>query len=279
MASVIGRGAPSDGVYTVEGNQAGALAGRLASQRAAASAAVAKQRDAISAESARVSADGDRFASAATSTSVVDAALRATTVGLLSISEFRSAQAEAEAAAHRATAPPPPPPAARTATAAAASAVGAKRKRAPASLLSFVDEVDGDDSNGPPPLPASRPATTGASTTSDTVPAPGGVTSTTAASKTMVKDPTVATSFLPDATREAMEAELRSKLAAEWAATQDAEKREKLEVVYSYWDGSGHRRSIIVPKGTSIGRFLEWVRQDLMPSFPELRTVSSGEGV
>ncbi len=48
-----------------------------------------------------------------------------------------------------------------------------------------------------------------------------------------------------------------------------------LEITYSYWDGSGHRRTIEVPKGTTIGKFLEWVRQDLVTEFPELRSVSS----
>lgn len=50
---------------------------------------------------------------------------------------------------------------------------------------------------------------------------------------------------------------------------------EKVEITYSYWDGSGHRRSIKVPKGTTVGRFLEWVRQDLTKDFPDLRHVSS----
>jgi protein FAM50 len=45
--------------------------------------------------------------------------------------------------------------------------------------------------------------------------------------------------------------------------------------VYSYWDGTGHRRTITVPKGTTIFKFLEWVRQDLIQSFPELRSVSA----
>ena len=44
-----------------------------------------------------------------------------------------------------------------------------------------------------------------------------------------------------------------------------------LEVVYSFWDGSGHRRSIKIAKGTTIGKFLELVRQQLAPEFPELK--------
>jgi hypothetical protein len=58
---------------------------------------------------------------------------------------------------------------------------------------------------------------------------------------------------------------------------QEATKKQKLEIVYSYWDGSGHRRTITVPKGTTVGKFLEWVRQDLVEAFPEMRNVSGDQ--
>ncbi len=89
------------------------------------------------------------------------------------------------------------------------------------------------------------------------------------------KDPTVETSFLPDQEREMREHELREQLKREWIEKQEKVKRERLNVTYSYWDGSGHRREITVPKGTTIGKFLEWIRQDMMDEFPELKSVSS----
>lgn len=89
------------------------------------------------------------------------------------------------------------------------------------------------------------------------------------------KDPTVRTDFLPDAERDAREAEQRAALKRQWEEEQVKIKKEKLEITYSYWDGSGHRRSITVPKGTTIAKFLEWVRQDLVGEFPELRTLSA----
>lgn len=46
-------------------------------------------------------------------------------------------------------------------------------------------------------------------------------------------------------------------------------------MVYSYWDGSGHRKSIQVKKGSTIGKFLEAVKQQLIPEFHELRSVSA----
>ena len=48
-----------------------------------------------------------------------------------------------------------------------------------------------------------------------------------------------------------------------------------LEVVYSYWDGSGHRRSIEIKKSTSIGKFLELVKQQLVTEFTDLRMLSA----
>jgi protein FAM50 len=48
-----------------------------------------------------------------------------------------------------------------------------------------------------------------------------------------------------------------------------------VQVTYSYWDGSGHRRSINVAKGATIGKFLEAVRQQLSTDFSEMRSASS----
>jgi protein FAM50 len=52
-------------------------------------------------------------------------------------------------------------------------------------------------------------------------------------------------------------------------------KNEPLEVTYSYWDGSGHRRKIVVRKGDSIGAFLKAVRDQLAPEFRELRALGT----
>jgi protein FAM50 len=37
-----------------------------------------------------------------------------------------------------------------------------------------------------------------------------------------------------------------------------------VEVTYSYWDGTGHRKSVKVKKGTTIAQFLETCRRDLI---------------
>eukprot|EP00928_Gymnodinium_smaydae_P020361 TRINITY_DN1786_c0_g1_i2.p1 TRINITY_DN1786_c0_g1~~TRINITY_DN1786_c0_g1_i2.p1 ORF type:complete len:372 (+),score=117.53 TRINITY_DN1786_c0_g1_i2:66-1118(+) len=91
--------------------------------------------------------------------------------------------------------------------------------------------------------------------------------------KNFGKDPTVNTSFLYDADREADLVRKREQLIREYKASQETAKKEKLEVTYSYWDGSGHRRSVMVEKGWTIAQFLAKSKKDLETTdFPELRT-------
>ena len=84
------------------------------------------------------------------------------------------------------------------------------------------------------------------------------------------KNPAVDTSFLPDRERDAQEQAERIQLKKEWLRKQAEIKQEEIAITYSYWDGCGHRRSLTVPKGTSIDRFLVNVREE----FKELRAVS-----
>ncbi|EDP45249.1 hypothetical protein MGL_0238 [Malassezia globosa CBS 7966] len=86
-----------------------------------------------------------------------------------------------------------------------------------------------------------------------------------------LKNPHVDTSFLPDREREASEHQMREKIKNVWHAEQDKIKAEEIEVVYSYWDGRGHRRHVTCQKGTTIFSFLELCRKQV----PELRSVTS----
>ncbi|WVZ24636.1 hypothetical protein V8G54_003180 [Vigna mungo] len=88
------------------------------------------------------------------------------------------------------------------------------------------------------------------------------------------KDPTVETGFLPDSEREAEEQAERERLRKQWLREQEQIRNEPLEITYSYWDGTGHRRVIQVRKGDSIGEFLRAVQQQLAPEFREIRTTS-----
>ena len=56
------------------------------------------------------------------------------------------------------------------------------------------------------------------------------------------------TSFLPDREREEAERREREELRQEWLKRQEELKKEEIEITYSYWDGSGHRKSVSVRK-------------------------------
>jgi len=51
-------------------------------------------------------------------------------------------------------------------------------------------------------------------------------------------------------------------------------KNEPLKITYSYWDGQGHRRTLSIRKGDSVGQFLQKVKEQLQADFRELRPVS-----
>ncbi|KAL3671847.1 hypothetical protein V7S43_002515 [Phytophthora oleae] len=93
--------------------------------------------------------------------------------------------------------------------------------------------------------------------------------------KKNIKNPNVETDFLPDKEREKEEARDRQRLRAEWEEEQERIKNEDVAVTYSYWDGSGHRREITIPKKTTIGKYLELVKQQLVSEFAELRGVGA----
>lgn len=93
----------------------------------------------------------------------------------------------------------------------------------------------------------------------------------------MMKNPDVDTSFLPDRAREEEEIRLRETFRQEWALKQSKLKNEDIEVTFSYWDGSGHRRSVLMKKGNSIYQFLQKSLELLRKEFHELRTVTTDQ--
>ena len=60
------------------------------------------------------------------------------------------------------------------------------------------------------------------------------------------KNPGVDTSFLPDREREEAERRERERLRLEWLTMQEQAKKDDIEITYSYWDGSGHRKTVSV---------------------------------
>lgn len=93
--------------------------------------------------------------------------------------------------------------------------------------------------------------------------------------KKKMKNPDVDTSFLPDRDREMQEAMLRKQLEQEWLQEQEKIKNDEIEITYSYWDGSGHRRTSTVKKGFTVEQFLEAALRSLRTEFSELKSVSA----
>jgi len=90
-------------------------------------------------------------------------------------------------------------------------------------------------------------------------------------------NPDVETKFLPDRDRDAEENFLREKLRLEWERRQKEIKEEEVDIIYSYWDGSGHKKSISMKKGNSIYMFLCKVLDAIRNEFPELKTASGDQ--
>lgn len=116
-----------------------------------------------------------------------------------------------------------------------------KRKKAAKATLSFaMDDEDGADGEGKStpngdsisPSPAPRD-------TDDSTEQP-------AKRAKFRKNPNVDTSFLPDRDREEAERKERERLRQEWLKKQEELKQDEIEVTYSFWDGSGHRKSVMV---------------------------------
>lgn len=92
--------------------------------------------------------------------------------------------------------------------------------------------------------------------------------------KRLGKDPHVDTSFLPDRDREEEENKLREQLRQEWVAKQEKLKNEEIDITYSYWDGSGHRRQVRMRKGNTMQQFLQKCLETLRREFNDLKCVT-----
>lgn len=96
-------------------------------------------------------------------------------------------------------------------------------------------------------------------------------------SKKVRKNPDVDTSFLPDREREEGENKLREELRQQWVGQQATLKDQEITITFSYWDGSGYRRSVTMKKGNSIYQFLQKCLEVLRKEFSELKTVMADQ--
>ncbi|KAJ3725794.1 XAP5, circadian clock regulator-domain-containing protein [Lentinula raphanica] len=182
--------------------------------------------------------------------------LKNSTVGLVHLEEFQQKRRELEEAKAR--------EAARTNELKDDMKKVKKRKKTAKATLSFaMDDDAGGDESSSKDSPAQRRSASKEEEDAD------GDDRAKKRSK-FRKNPNVDTSFLPDREREEAERKERERLRQEFLRKQEELKKEDIEITYSYWDGSGHRKSVVCKKGDSISTFLDKCRQQ----FPELRGVN-----
>ncbi|GLB34816.1 putative XAP5, circadian clock regulator [Lyophyllum shimeji] len=183
----------------------------------------------------------------------VEDTLKHSTVGLVRLEDFQQRRKELEEARAR--------EAAKTNELKDEKRKMKKRKKVAKATLSFASEEEGDDEGSSKADDGNRSSKEKDEVSGDGPPAKR---------SKFRKNPNVDTSFLPDREREEAERKERERLRLEWLEKQEMMKKEDIEVVYSYWDGSGHRKSVVCKKGDTIAAFLEKCRHQ----FPELRGVS-----
>ena len=66
----------------------------------------------------------------------------------------------------------------------------------------------------------------------------------------------------------------REQISLEWASKQLEIKNEEIEITYSYWDGSGHRRQALMKKGNTVSQFLHKCLESLRKEFNDLKVVT-----
>jgi len=251
---------PDTGINTVEGNVAGSRAAGLSKKRAAEQADFEARKLKIKADSERGKLGIDAKFDTNANVSAEEQTFRAKTVGLVTAEEFRKASAEVEKARAR--------KGGSLWEEGEATGNGAgdvvmtdleqkrlekqrkkarkkamKEKKKCMATLSFAGDEEFEKATQP--------------------------------SNAIMKNPEVDTSFLPDSEREQRDLAERERLQKEWLSRQKATQQEILEITYSYWDGTGHRRMVQCKKGDTIATFLELVRRDLAKEFREMGNVSS----
>ena len=252
---------PDAGIHTVEGNVAGSRAATLTRKRQAEQDAFEERKRKIISESNKSKNILDKFSVEGVSAKE-EQTFRQKTVGLVTAEEFAKAQQESAGKKEDETThqnePSPEELAALEKQRKKERKKARKKKKKMMSTLSFAgsddaqgilfDDDDQDNNNNEE-------------------------------IKEVKKNPLVDTSFLPDREREEALAKKRLQLEKEWKEKQERIRKELLEITYSYWDGSGHRRFVRVEKGDTIGTFLEIVRKDLCKEFREMQNISSADAL
>jgi len=274
------------GSRTVEGNTSGARAMRLEQERLKAEEEFEQQKLQTISDSKQQHASlniNSKFQSARIGTTE-EQAFKAKTFGLVTAEEFAKATNEKEGTAAAASGndrelTPQEQQALAKKKLLQAKKIAKKKKRKrkqmkqQAALLSFGGDGNDDEHNNNDDDNNNDNNNNGDEHYADNDQPNTATTTKTKIRKT--KDPTIDTSFLPDKERETAMIQKRLDLEQEWKQKQEQMQQEKLQITFSYWDGSGHRRNCTIKKGDTVGDFLEIVRQDICRDFRELKNVAS----
>jgi len=68
---------------------------------------------------------------------------------------------------------------------------------------------------------------------------------------------------------------LREELRLQWVEEQERLKSEEINIAFSYWDGSGHRRDTRIRKGATISQFLAKAVGLLRKDYSDLRSATA----
>jgi protein FAM50 len=282
---------PEAGSRTVEGNTSGARAMRLDKQREEEQKEFEQRKRQRIQENENTHLNiGSKFQPARIG-NVEEQAFKAKTVGLVTAEEFMAATNEKDRSGLSDSEMTPEEKAIAAANAIIASKKEAKRtkkrkkdKKKRAALLSFHDDDEEEEEEEGDKVDNKKEENKDDEKKEDEVTTTSTANETKAklikkslslSSSSSKKDPTIDTSFLPDKDREDAIKLERIRLEKEWKEQQIKIKTEKLEITYSYWDGSGHRRTVTITKGDNVGEFLEIIRKELCLDFRELGSVAS----
>lgn len=216
----------------------------------------ASQRAALEAAGAKNHTGQDRFVKV---TEGVEERLKKSTVGLVNAEDFKRVRLELEEENRR--------KAAQTNELEKEEKKKRKKKdKKVANTLSFGDDEDGE------PAPSTSNGKGKAKNGSSNGHAAEDEEDASQPSKKpkFSKNPAVDTSFLPDREREEKERIIREELRQKYLKEQEEVKKQDIDIVCSYWDGSGHRTVVTCKKGDTIAKFLDNARNN----FSELRQTS-----
>jgi protein FAM50 len=183
----------------------------------------------------------------------VDEQLKKSTIGLVTLEDFRKTRNEIEEAQRREAAQKQD----EEATKSALKKKKKKEKKERPALSFNIDEEEEDEDAGSSSRKRSNGDSEGETIVIDIILDVLTETSLLVLLEAplkkakLSKNPTIDTSFLPDRDREARERLEREQLRREWLDKQEKLKNEAIEITYSYWDGTGHRKTVDVSRLSS----------------------------